>query len=203
MATFEDNLGGRLALLSPDQLDADQRKLYEQLQDTMVPWAKKSGFQADTFDDRLIGPFNAMLRSPVISKALMGVTATEGKETSLGEKVRQVVILTVGAAWQAAYELYAHVAVGRQAGFDEATLQALVAGQKPASLSPEESVAYDFTHRLATTHQIDVGLYEQVIVTFGEKGVVDMIALAGQYMTISGLLNTFAVPAPPAPQAAV
>lgn len=203
MATFEDNLGGRLALLSPDQLDADQRKLYEQLQDTMVPWAKKSGFQADTFDDRLIGPFNAMLRSPVISKALMGVTATEGKETSLGEKVRQVVILTVGAAWQAAYELYAHVAVGRAAGLGEATLQALVAGQKPASLSPEESVAYDFTHCLATTHQIDAGLYEQVIVTFGEKGVVDMIALAGQYMTISGLLNTFAVPAPPAPQAAV
>jgi len=28
--------------------------------------------------------------------------------------------------------------------------------------------------------------------------VVDMICLAGQYMIISGLLNTFAVPAPPA-----
>ncbi|HET9504087.1 MAG TPA: carboxymuconolactone decarboxylase family protein [Hymenobacter sp.] len=196
MATFEDNLGGRLPLLSPDQLDSDQKKLYAQLQDTMVPWAKKSGFQAATFDDRLVGPFNAMLRSPVISKALMAVTAAEGQETALGERVRQVVILTVGAAWQAAYELYAHVAVGRQAGFDEATVQALAAGQKPAALTPDEGVAYDFTHRLATTHQIDAGLYEQAVVTFGEKGVVDMIYLAGHYMTISGLLNTFAVPAP-------
>ncbi|GAA4494821.1 carboxymuconolactone decarboxylase family protein [Hymenobacter ginsengisoli] len=198
MATFEDNLGGRLALLSRDKLNSDQKKLYDQLQDTMVPWAKKSGFQADTFDDRLIGPFNAMLRSPAISKALMGVTAAEGKETSLSEKVRQVVILTVGAAWQAAYELYAHVAVGKKAGFDEATLQALVAGQKPTGLNQEERVAYDFTHRLVTTHQIEAELYEQAIVTFGEKGVVDMIYLAGQYMTVSGLLNTFAVPAPPA-----
>ncbi len=196
MAAFEDNLGGRLPLLSPDQLDSDQKKLYAQLQDTMVPWAKKSGFQAATFDDRLVGPFNAMLRSPVISKALMAVTAAEGQETALGERVRQVVILTVGAAWQAAYELYAHVAVGRQAGFDEATVQALAAGQKPAALTPDEGVAYDFTHRLATTHQIDAGLYEQAVVTFGEKGVVDMIYLAGHYMTISGLLNTFAVPAP-------
>lgn len=203
MATFQDNLGGRLALLSPDQLDSDQRKLYEQLQDTMVPWAKKSGFQADTYDDRLIGPFNAMLRSPVISKALLGVTAAEGKETSLSEPVRQVVILTVGAAWQAAYELYAHAAVAANAGFDEAAIQALVAGQKPAGLSAEESVAYEVTHRLATTHHLDAGLYEQAIVTFGEKGVVDLIALAGQYMTISSLLNTFAVPAPTAPQAAV
>jgi 4-carboxymuconolactone decarboxylase len=198
MATFEDNLGGRLALLTPDDLSSDQKKLYNQLQDTMVPWAKKSGFQATTFDDRLVGPFNAMLRSPLIAKALMGVTAAEGEHTSLNEKVRQVVILTTGAAWQAAYELYAHTAVGRQAGFDEATLQQLVAGQKPATLSVEEAVAYDFTHRLVTTHQIDATLYEQAIVTFGEKGVVDMIALAGQYMTISGLLNTFAVPAPTA-----
>ncbi len=203
MATFEDTLGGRLALLSPDQLDSDQKKLYSQLQDTMVTWAKKAGFQANTFDDRLIGPFNAMLRSPVISKALLAVTAAEGQETSLSEKVRQVVILTVGAAWQAAYELYAHVAVGRQAGFDEATVQALVAGQKPAALTHDEGVAYDFTHRLATTHQIDAGLYEQAVVTFGEKGVVDLIYLAGHYMTISGLLNTFAVPAPAAPVAAV
>lgn len=198
MATFADNLGGRLALLSPDTLDSDQKKLYKQLQDTMVPWAKKSGFQADTNDDRLIGPFNAMLRSPAISTAIMGVTATEGKETALGKTVREVVILTVGAAWHAAYELYAHTIVGQSVGLAEATVHALAAGQKPTDLSPEESVAYDFTHRLATTHQIDAELYEQAIITFGEKGVVDMIYLAGQYMTISGLLNTFAVPAPSA-----
>jgi 4-carboxymuconolactone decarboxylase len=203
MATFQDNLGGRLPLLSPDKLDSDQKKLYSQLLDTMVPWAKKAGFQAATFDDRLVGPFNVMLRSPAISKALLAVTAAEGKETSLSEQVRQVVILTVGAAWQAAYELYAHVAVGRQTGFDEATLQALAAGQKPAALTHQEGVAYDFVHRLTTTHQIDAGLYEQAVVTFGEKGVVDMIYLAGHYMTISGLLNTFAVPAPSAPPAAV
>ncbi|MBJ6143305.1 carboxymuconolactone decarboxylase family protein [Hymenobacter sp. BT559] len=198
MATFEDNLGGRLALLAPDDMSSDQKKLYNQLQDTIVPWAKASGFQAATFDDRLIGPCNAMLRSPLISKALMSVIAAEGEHTSLSEKVRQVVILTTAAAWHVAYELYAHTAVGRQAGFDEATLQQLVAGQKPATLSADEAVAYDFTHRLATTHQIDPALYEQAIVTFGEKGVVDMIVLAGQYMTIGGLLNTFAVPAPTA-----
>jgi 4-carboxymuconolactone decarboxylase len=196
MATFEENLGGRLALLSPDKLDSDQKALYDHVQDTMVPWANKSGFQADTYDDRLIGPFNAMLRSPVLSKVVQAVTTTESQETSLGKKVREVVILTVGAVWQCAYELYAHAAVAKSVGHDAATVQALVAGQKPASLTQEESVAYDFTHRLATTHHIDAELYEQAIVTFGEKGVVDMIYLASQYMMVSGLLNTFAVPAP-------
>ncbi len=198
MANSADNLGGRLALLEPAKLDSDQKKLYKQLQATLVPWAEKSGFTAATSDGRLIGPFNAMLRSPAISTALLGVTSAEGKETSLGKTVREVVILTVGAAWQAAYELYAHVAVGQSVGLAPATVQALAAGQKPADLSHEEGVAYDFTQRLATTHQLDAALYEQAIVTFGEKGVVDMIYLAGQYMTISALLNTFAVPAPAA-----
>lgn len=198
MTTSENFLGGRLALLKPDALDADQKKLHAQLTDTMVVWADKSGFQANTDIGELIGPFNAMLRSPRISKALMGVTATEGKETDLAEKVRQVVILTVGASWRAAYELYAHTAVGKKAGLDEQIINELVAGQKPAGLSPNESVAFDFTQRLVTTHQIDNELYERAIGAFGEKGVVDMICLAGQYMTISGLLNTFVVPAPAA-----
>ena len=196
MATFEDNLGGRLALLNPDDLSSDQKKLYNQLEDTMVPWAKKSGFKAETFDEKLVGPFNPMLRSPLISKAMMELIAAEQVHTSLSEKVRQVVILTVGAVWQATYELYAHEAVADKAVFDQPTIQALAAGQKPASLSAEESVAYEFTRHLTATHQIDAELYEQAVVTFGEKGVVDMVYLAGQYMTVSGLLNTFAVPAP-------
>ena len=60
----------------------------------------------------------------------------------------------------------------------------------------EEMLAYDFTRQVATTHQINSDLYEQAIETFGEKGVVDMLVLAGHYMTVSALLNTFEVPAP-------
>lgn len=196
MATADKSLGGRLALLNPDDLSSSQEKLYDQLQDTMVPWAKKSGFQAETDDKELIGPFNPMLRSPEIATALMGVTSAEQKYTSLSEKVRQVVILTTGAVWQAAYELYAHTAVAEKAGFDDATIQVLVAGQKPASLSEEEALAYDFTYHLVSTHQINPDIYRRALATFEEKGIVDLVALAGQYMSISALLNTFTVPAP-------
>jgi 4-carboxymuconolactone decarboxylase len=196
MATSTHALGGRLALLKPDDLDSDQKKLYKELSATMVPWAKKSGFQAITEDEELIGPFNAMLRSPVISQAVMGVTASEGAHSSLSEKVRQVVILTVGAAWKADYELYAHAAVGRKAGLDEATIAALVAGQKPTTLSEEESLAYDFTYYLTVEHHINPDLYRRALAAFEEKGIVDMIYLAGQYMIVSGLLTTFSVPAP-------
>jgi 4-carboxymuconolactone decarboxylase len=196
MTSSNNSLGGRLALLTPDDLSASQREFYTLLQTSVLPWAKQSGFQAETDAHELIGPFNAMLRSPEISKAMMGLTGVESQHSSLDERVQQVVILTVGAVWQASYELYAHTAVARKAGMSEEAIQALVAGQRPDGLSQKETLAYDFTRQLVTTHKINSDLYQQSIETFGEKGMLDMLILAGEYMTISALLNTFVVPAP-------
>ncbi len=190
------SLGGHLPLLKPADLPADQRRLHAELVAAMVSWAKRSGFQAETAAGELIGPFNPMLRSPAISHAVLGLIAAESEHTDLSERVRQVVILAVGAVWGAAYELYAHAAVAGQAGFDQATITALVAGQAPGTLTEEERLAHEFTRALVAEHQIGPDLYGRAVGTFGEKGVVDMIYLAGNYMTVSALLNAFAVPAP-------
>jgi len=50
--------------------------------------------------------------------------------------------------------------------------------------------------RLVTEHQVNQALYHRAVATFGEKGVVDMIYLAGNYVTTCALLNTFTIPAP-------
>jgi hypothetical protein len=47
-----------------------------------------------------------------------------------------------------------HTDVGKEAGFAEPTMQALVAGQNPASLLLDESVAFDFTQRLTDRYQL-------------------------------------------------
>jgi 4-carboxymuconolactone decarboxylase len=49
---------------------------------------------------------------------------------------------------------------------------------------------------LVTEHQVNQALYHRAVATFGEKGVVDMIYLAGNYVTTCALLNTFTIPAP-------
>ena len=137
-----------------------------------------------------------MLRSPEIATAMLGVTKAITQHTALSEPVRQVIILTVGATWQAAYEIYAHTAVAHKAGLQEGAIQALAAGQSPVGLTEEEALAHDFTRSLVADRQVSADLYQRAIETFREQGVFDMIALAGQYMTISALLNAFAVPEP-------
>ena len=190
------SLGGRLALLRPADLSADQRQLYDLLQATELAGAKKAGFEGQTAAGEPIGPFNAMLRSPEIATAVLGVVGALGQHSALSEPVRQVVILTVGAAWRAAYELYAHTIATRNAGLPEAAIQRLAAGLPPQGLPAAETLAHEFTHQLLTTHQVADELYQRGIATFGEKGVFDLLALAGQYRLVSAILQPFAVPAP-------
>ena len=196
MANNEESLGGRLPLLKPDEFDRDQHELYEILAEGMVPWAKKSGFQATTGDGRLIGPFNPLLYSPRIGQGFMEYLSAERERTSLSAKVREVIILSVGAVWRAAYELYAHKAVAEKAGVPAETIEALAAGRQPATLTDEERIAHEFARSLAAEHKVDPVLYPRAVETFGKKGVVDMIHLVSLYMATSALLNVFAVPTP-------
>lgn len=203
MNTDDNLLGGRLPLLPPTDLSPAQRKLHGVLVEKMVSWANDSGFQADTGSGALIGPFNPMLYSPQIGKALIDYLGAEREHTALNARVREVVILTVGAVWKTAYELYAHTIVARKEGLDASSICALAAGEAATeTLSVEESAAHEFTRVLVAERRVDAELYARTVEIFGEKGVVDMIHLAGNYMTVSVLLNAFEVPAPPAPEPA-
>ena len=49
----------------------------------------------------------------------------------------------------AAYEIYAHIAVAEREGMPEERLASLVANLKPADLSDDESVAFDVAYALS------------------------------------------------------
>ena len=195
-AVANEALGGRLKLLSPSELSPDQRRTYDTITTEMVPWAESAGFQSKTDDGRLIGPFNSVLYSPGISAAFLALQAAEQKHTTLDERVRQVVILTVGAVWGCDYERYAHAAVARKAGISDADIAALAKGDPANGLSAKERLAQRFTYEITANHRIDDALYEEAQSTFASQGLVDLLYLAGCYDTVSSLLNAFKVPAP-------
>jgi 4-carboxymuconolactone decarboxylase len=131
------NLGGRLPLVDADTLDAPQRELFDYLRRRVVPWADAAGFRSTTADGKFIGPFNATLRSPTVAGAFLELQASEERHTSLSDRVRQVVILAVGAVWAADYEIYAHSAVARHCGIPDDAICRLAAGTLPDTLCPE------------------------------------------------------------------
>ena len=186
-----------MPLLKPEALTPEQKSLYDQIVSQAVPWAESSGFKAKQPDGTLLGPFNCILLSPKIATALVQlIQASEGQETTLSDRVRQVVILTVGAVWSSDYERYAHSAVAKKAGLRDETIQAPCKGEPAAALTQDEQVAQRFTRQITQTHQVEDQLYAEAVAAFGTRGIVDLLILAGCYDTVSSLLNAFQVPVP-------
>ena len=186
----------RLPLADPATLTGAQRELFDQMTATVVPWAHSAGFQSTTADGRFIGPFNPSLLNPAISSQFLQLQFTEERQTSLSERVRQVVILTVGAVWQSDYELYAHSAVARGAGLSEAAIATLVGGGLPEDLAEHEKTAHRVARQLSTSHRVDDQLYRDAEKAFGAKGILEITVLTGIYHTVCGILNVFDVDAP-------
>ena len=178
-------LGGRLPLLAPGDLsDGQQKGLYQRMRTHQVPWADRHNFKGMTGDDKLIGPFNPLLYSPEGGTGFLDFEAAEERSSSLDERVRQVVILSVGAVWWSAYEIYAHSAIARQAGLSKDTIQALQNGEPAKELTDKERLAQTYTLRLTSEHSVDATLYERAEHAFGRQGLVDIALLIGRYLTI-------------------
>ncbi len=189
-------LGGRLPLLTPEQLSTEQKSLYDELKQTTLSWAAKSGFQAEAADGSLLGPFNSQLYSPEVAAGQNAYLKAEREHTSLSPQIREVVILTTGAVWKAAYELYAHRAVAAQLGISETDINALSVGDPPMGLGPEAIMAHRFVHAVVKQHSLPDTLFQEALSVFGFRALIDMLHLAGLYMTVSAMLNAFAVPTP-------
>jgi 4-carboxymuconolactone decarboxylase len=196
MTNPSQNLGGRLPLADPATLTSAQRDLFETLKATWVVYANKLGVQATTKDGRLIGPFNAFLLHPEVTAKLSEFQAAEATHTTLPPRVREVVIIVVGAVWRADYELYAQINVARKAGLSNDAITILANGGIPEDLSDHEKIAARLARELSTCHRVDDELYREAEQAFGRTGLFDIVAVMGVYQTVCGALTLFEVPAP-------
>jgi 4-carboxymuconolactone decarboxylase len=184
----------RLPLIPPAELSDEQQPLYDAMRKGIA--SNFNAFKVEREDGALMGPWNPWLHEPAIGKAIWDLTLAMTAGAVLPDKVRQVAILVVGARYNAAYELYAHVAVAEHEGMAPERLAALVAGLKPLDLSKEENVAFDVAHALCRGGVLPEPLYRLALATFGQRGTNELIYLVGLYAMVSTTLNGFNVPVP-------
>jgi 4-carboxymuconolactone decarboxylase len=184
----------RLPLIAPTELTPEQKPLYDDMRRGIA--SNFNAFRTIREDGALMGPWNPWLHEPGIGKAIWDLTLAMTANASLPDNVRQLVILVVGARFDAAYEIYAHIAVAEREGMKPERLATLVANLKPNDLSAQESVAFDFAYALVRGGTLPEPLYRLAIDTFGQHAVNEMIYLVGLYAMVSTTLNGFNVPVP-------
>jgi 4-carboxymuconolactone decarboxylase len=114
----------------------------------------------------------------------------------LPEMVRQIVILTVGARFGAAYEIYAHGAVALANGMSAERLATIAAGLRPVDLTSEEGIGYDVATALLGGGMLASPIWERALAVFGGEGTREIVYRVGHYCFISMTLNGFAISVP-------
>jgi 4-carboxymuconolactone decarboxylase len=186
--------GARIGRFEPSALDAEQRSLY----DAIAGGRRAQGpqlFRLADADGRLEGPFNAFLLQPRLGSALEALGASVRYDTGLDDRCREIAILVVAAHWRSDFEWYAHEAVGRAAGLDDAELAALREGSHD-ELDGRESVVARTAAALVARGDLDDAEYREAVDCIGPAGLFELLTLVGYYATLALQLRVFRVPVP-------
>jgi 4-carboxymuconolactone decarboxylase len=135
------------------------------------------------------GPFNVLLRSPEIGDLGQEFGGAARFKSSLPQRLYEEAILITARYWTAQYEWQAHHRSALQAGLSAAICDAIAAGRRPAGMQKDEEALYNFVSELLNTKKVSDATFTAAKSIFGERGIVDIIAVTGWYNIVSMMLN--------------
>ena len=174
--------GKRFPQLTQDTLTAEQRPVAEEI-------LKVSSVG-------LAGPYNALLRSPLLADRMVKLLDYLRFNTSVPRRLNEFAILIQARLWTSQVEWVAHYPLAIKAGLSESVAADLKEGRRPAAMQPDEALVYDFCMELSTTHTLSDATFKRARALLSEQQVVDLIAVSGTYVTVAMMLEAGQEPAP-------
>jgi 4-carboxymuconolactone decarboxylase len=177
----------RLQQLTMGQLDEKQKPLGEQIM-------KVSSVG-------LGGPYNPLLRSPVLGQRLFDLFYYLRWDTSVPIRLNEFAILIIGRQWRSQVEWFAHAPLAQKAGLSPQIIADLKANKRPANMAEDEATVYDFVTELTTTHKVSDETYARAKKIFNDQQIVDLTAVSGNYVMVAMLLAMAEESTPPGKEA--
>jgi 4-carboxymuconolactone decarboxylase len=174
--------GRRFPLLTEATMTPRQRQSYE----AIVSGPRKGAS----------GPFNALLRSPEAADRVQKVGEYVRFQSTIPAALNELAILITGRFWGAQFEFWAHRRLARTAGLADAIIDAVAEGRRPAPMSDDERIVYDFCTELFRDKAVADATFRAAVERFGEQGVIDLVAACGYYSIVSMVLNVDRYPLP-------
>ena len=172
----------RLPQLSYEMLDAEQKALWDDL---------VSGPRG-----RVAGPYHAWLRVPKLAAIAEQYGRFVRYETSLPARLSELAILIVARHWNAQVEWWAHHPLALKAGLAPEIADAIAHRHDPAFTNADEKIVWRLTRELIDTKRVSDATYADAKQAFGETGVIELIAILGNYFAVALVLNTFGIEPP-------
>jgi 4-carboxymuconolactone decarboxylase len=165
----------RMSRIAPEKMTEAQRKAAEEL---------AAGPRGE-----VRGPFNVLLRSPELMSPLQKVGEYLRFRCELDRRIAEMATLIAARHWTQNYEWSAHHPLALKAGLKPEIAQAIADGRRPTGMAQDEEIVHDLLTEALQNKGVSDVTYERAIGEFGERNVVDLLAIAGYYALLAMLLN--------------
>jgi 4-carboxymuconolactone decarboxylase len=172
----------RIPLFSPENMTPEQRRVYE---------AIVSGPRG-----RLQGPLRAALHRPELADKWQQLGEILRYRTSLPPRLSELAILVTARHCRCNVEWHIHEQMARKAGLEDAVIQDVLTGGRPASADADALVIYDYAEELNRRSTVSDEIHARARERFGVVGVVELTALIGYYTMVAMTLNAHQIPLP-------
>ena len=172
----------RLKLLSPGEMNAEQKETYDE------SIAGKRG--------KPPAPMMAWLNSPEMARHATRLGEVLRFETTFPAKLSEIAILVTARHWTSHYEWFAHKRLALKGGMDPGIVEDIRHRRTPKFDDPKGQMIYEVAKSLHEGHGLSKSLYDDAVKLLSERGVVEIIGLCGYYTLVSMTLNTFEFPLP-------
>jgi alkylhydroperoxidase family enzyme len=167
----------RIAPVADDALTREQATVLEALAE---PW-------------RGLNLFRTVVRSPGALASLLPAGDYIRSVSSLPAREREIVILRIGWLCASGYEWTQHVFSGRQAGLAKDEIAAIKAGADAPGWSAADQALIRACDELHADHFITSPTWTALLAHFDEAMAMDVVFIAGHYVTVSMITNAFGV----------
>jgi 4-carboxymuconolactone decarboxylase len=172
----------RLPTIPPDKYDETQKKAAADfLAARKVP---------------VFGPFEPLMYSPEVMSVAREMGDYLRYKSAIGTTLSELVILVTARDWGQDYEWHVHAPIALKQGIKPEIVDAIREGRRPAGMSDDEELCYEFSTELHRNRRVSDATYARALKRFGEKGVVDLAAINGYYTFLAMAMNTARMPVP-------
>jgi 4-carboxymuconolactone decarboxylase len=176
-------MSARFPELTVEQLDAAQRPLGDEV-------IKVSSVG-------LGGPYNPLLRSPVLGQRLLDLFHYLRWETSVPIRLNEFAILIIARQWRSQVEWFAHAPLAQKSGLSADIIAELKANARPSNMAEDEAVVFDFVTELTTAKKLSDETFARAKRIFSDQQIVDLTAVAGNYIMVAMMLAMAEQSTPP------
>jgi 4-carboxymuconolactone decarboxylase len=144
----------------------------------------------------VVGPFIPLLRSPEVMLRAKAMGDYLRFKSVLPPRLSEFAILITARQWTQQFEWGVHAPIAVKAGLSPEIVKAVAEGARPAGMSEEEAIIYDFCTELHHNKSVSDATYAKAFAKFKEQGVIDLVGINGYYTFLSMVMNVARTPPP-------